>query len=74
METSNGRVNVFSGIAHTLYLPPNSEFKLVANSEFLDIAYGWCKAKEEFPAKFVTPDKTQVVIFGETMPPGNLMI
>mgnify|MGYP001157389682 FL=1 len=63
-ETTNGRVNVFSGIAHTLYLPPNSEFKLVANSELLDIAYGWCKAKEEFPAKFVTPDKTQVVIFG----------
>ena len=50
-ETKNGRKDVFSGIAHTLYLPPNSEFKLVANSEFLDIAYGWCKAREEFPAK-----------------------
>jgi 5-deoxy-glucuronate isomerase len=63
-ETKNGRKDVFSGIAHTLYLPPNSEFSLTSTSQVLDIAYGWCKSEEEFPAKFVTPEETQVVIFG----------
>jgi len=63
-ETKNGRKDVFSGIAHTLYLPPNSEFSLTSTSKVLDIAYGWCKSEDEFPAKFVTPEETQVVIFG----------
>ena len=27
-ETINGRKDVFSGIAHTLYLPPNTQFTL----------------------------------------------
>lgn len=63
-ETKNGRKDVFSGVAHTLYLPPHSTFKLTATSEVLDIAYGWCKSDEDFPAKFVTPEDTQVVIFG----------
>ena len=63
-ETKNGRKDVFSGVAHTLYLPPNSTFELTATSEVLDIAYGWCKLEEDFPAKFVTPEETQVVIFG----------
>ena len=60
----NGTQDVFSGVAHTLYLPPNSTFELTATSEVLDIAYGWCKSDEDFPAKFVTPEETQVVIFG----------
>lgn len=63
-ETKNGRKDVFSGVAHTLYLPPNSTFELTPTSEVLDIAYGWCKSDEDFPAKFVTPEETQVVIFG----------
>lgn len=63
-ETVNGRKDVFSGVAHTLYLPRNSKFELTATSEVLDIAYGWCKSDEDFPAKFVTPEETPVVIFG----------
>ncbi|MCK5440742.1 MAG: 5-deoxy-glucuronate isomerase [Maribacter sp.] len=63
-ETVNGRKDVFSGVAHTLYLPRNSKFKLTASSEVLDIAYGWCTSDEDFPAKFVTPEETPVVIFG----------
>ncbi|MCF7568797.1 5-deoxy-glucuronate isomerase [Sabulilitoribacter arenilitoris] len=63
-ETVNGRKDVFSGVAHTLYLPRNSQFSLEATSTTLDIAYGWCKSQEDFPAKFVTPEDTQVVIFG----------
>jgi 5-deoxy-glucuronate isomerase len=63
-ETINGRKDVFSGVAHTLYLPRNSQFKLTATSKNLDIAYGWCKSDEDFPARFVRPEETPVVIFG----------
>ena len=63
-ETINGRKDVFSGVAHTVYLPRNTQFTLTAKSESLDIAYGWCESDEDFPAKFVTPEETPVVIFG----------
>ncbi len=63
-ETKNGRKDVFSGVAHTLYLPRNSKFTLTSLSDSLDIGYGWCKVEEDFPAKFVTPEDTPVVIFG----------
>lgn len=63
-ETKNGRKDVFSGVAHTLYLSRNSKFTLTALSDTLDIGYGWCKVDEDFPPKFVTPEDTPVVIFG----------
>lgn len=63
-ETMNGRKDVFSGVAHTLYLPKGSDFTLTATSDILEIAYGWCIASEEYPAKFVTPEETPTVIFG----------
>ena len=63
-ETVNGRKDVFSGVAHTLYLPRHTEFMLTALSEKLDIGYGWCRAEQDFPAKFVTPEDTPTVIFG----------
>ena len=63
-ETINGRKDVFSGVAHTLYLSKNTRFTLVAQSDVLDIGYGWCQADEDFEPKFITPEKTPVVIFG----------
>lgn len=63
-ETVNGRVNVFSGIAHTLYLPRNTSFTIVATSEVLDIAAGWCVASGDFPAKFKTPAEVAIEIRG----------
>lgn len=63
-ETLNGRKDVFSGVAHTVYFPRKTSFKLKATSAILDIACGWCKSKDDFPAQFVTPEETQVVIFG----------
>ena len=59
----NGRKNVFSGVAHTLYLPRKTNL-LTSTSEILDIAYGWCKSDNDFDPKFITPDKTPIVIFG----------
>ncbi|MEE3035239.1 MAG: 5-deoxy-glucuronate isomerase [Bacteroidota bacterium] len=63
-ETKNGRKDVFSGVAHTLYLPRETTFTLTAKSEILDIAYGWCLADEKFEPKFVLPENTPTVIFG----------
>ncbi|MCF1713547.1 5-deoxy-glucuronate isomerase [Flavihumibacter sp. RY-1] len=62
--TTNGRKSVFSGIAHSLYLPRHTEFKLTATSELLDIAAGWVKAKADFPARFKTPEEAAIEIRG----------
>ena len=63
-ETKNGRKDVFSGLAHTLYLPQNTRFTLTAKSTILDIGYGWCKADKEFEPQFLKPEDIPVVIFG----------
>jgi len=63
-ETLNGRKDVFSGVAHTLYLPINTNFTLTALSEMLDIGYGWCQAENEYEPKLLLPENTPMVIFG----------
>ncbi|MEO8414304.1 MAG: 5-deoxy-glucuronate isomerase [Ginsengibacter sp.] len=62
--TTNGRKSVFEGIAHTLYLPRHSSFTIIAESELLDIAAGWCLAAEDFPARFKTPGEAAIEIRG----------
>lgn len=63
-KTGNGRKDVFSGIAHTLYLPRNTSFELQATSELLDIAYGWCETDRDFEPVFKTPDEVGIEIRG----------
>lgn len=63
-ETINGRKNVFSGIAHSLYLPRFTHFELKAESELLDIAYGWCETDKDFDPVFKTPDQVEIEIRG----------
>ena len=63
-KTFNGRKSVFHGIAHTLYLPRNTEFKLKAESEILDIACGYCIAEDDFPVKFKKPNEVNIEIRG----------
>ena len=63
-ESKNGRKDVFSGIAHSLYLPRHTEFELKAESEILDIAYGWCESDEDHPAYFKTPEEAAIEIRG----------
>ncbi len=63
-ETVNGRRDVFHGIAHTLYLPRRTGFRLTAESEVLDLAYGWCETNEDHPARFKTPDEVAIEIRG----------
>ena len=54
-ETSTGRKDVFNGLPHSLYLPPQTEFKITPAGGSLDMACGWCFADKKFPAKFITP-------------------
>lgn len=63
-KTRNGRKDVFSGIAHTVYLSRNTDFSLTAESEILDIACGWCKTDEDHPACFKTPEEVEIEIRG----------
>ncbi|MBI9064300.1 MAG: 5-deoxy-glucuronate isomerase [Marinilabiliaceae bacterium] len=63
-KTVNGRKDVFSGIAHTLYLSRHTSFELTAESEWLDIACGWCKTDQDHPACFKTPEEAAVEIRG----------
>lgn len=58
------RSNVFNGMPYTLYLPPETRFTVEAKSEHLDIAYGWCAAKEAHPARLVKPAEVQIEIRG----------
>ena len=63
-KTFNGRKSVFHGIAHTLYLPRNTDFELQAESEILDIACGYCITDEDHPAKFKKPNEVDIEIRG----------
>ncbi|TXJ28909.1 MAG: 5-deoxy-glucuronate isomerase [Chitinophagaceae bacterium] len=63
-KTENGRKNVFEGIAHSLYLPRHTSFKITAESEWLDIAAGWCIAHDDFPARFKRPEEAAIEVRG----------
>jgi len=63
-QTVNGRRSVFSGIAHSLYLPRNTQFELIAESDLLDIAYGWCETDKDFDPFLKTPAQVAVEIRG----------
>ena len=58
------RPNVFAGMPYTLFLPPETRFTVDAKSETLDIAYGWCTAKEVHPARLVKPVDVEIEIRG----------
>jgi 5-deoxy-glucuronate isomerase len=63
-KTVNGRSDVFSGIAHALYLPRHTSFTLRAESELVDIAYGWCETDQDHPACFKNPEEAAIEIRG----------
>jgi len=53
--TEKSRKDVFSGLPHAVYLSRNQEFTLIAESEILDIAYGWCATEKDHPVQFIDP-------------------
>ena len=56
VQTKNGRKDVFSGLPHALYLPPQTSFELIADSDVLDIACGWCATDQIHPIQFISPE------------------
>lgn len=56
VQTINGRKGVFDGLPHALYLPPQTSFELIADSDVLDIACGWCATDQVHPIQFITPE------------------
>jgi len=63
-KTVNGRKDVFSGMAHTLYLPRHTSFEISPESEILDLACGWCLTDQDHPARFKTPEESAIEIRG----------
>ncbi len=57
------RANVFDGVAYTLYLPIQVEYKLQAETD-CEIALCSCPAKRSFPAQLIKPDQVRVEIRG----------
>jgi len=53
------RENVFDGLAHTLYLPLDTEYVLTAETD-ADIAICSCPAEKRFPARLITPAQVRV--------------
>ncbi len=63
-EDIGRRSSVFQGLPYALYLPRHTEFSLVAQSDELDVAYGWCATEEDHASKLITPDQVTVEIRG----------
>lgn len=63
-ETRNGRKNVFSGIAHTLYLPRHTHFTLTAQSDNTDIAICWVATNEDHPPYLKRPEEAAIEFRG----------
>jgi 5-deoxy-glucuronate isomerase len=57
------RLNVFSGLPYTLYLPISTEFELTAETD-CDLAFCYCRAEEHYPGKLISPDEVTVEIRG----------
>lgn len=58
-----GRATVFDGLPFTLYLPIHTRFTVTADSA-CDLAFCYCKAEEQHPARLVTPDEVSIEIRG----------
>ena len=57
------RSDVFSGLPHTLYLPPQTDFTVTAETS-CEFAVAWVRADEEYAPVLVTPRDVTVEIRG----------
>lgn len=57
--TDGARRNVFDGLPHGVYLPPNTEFAITGKSKTVDIAYGHTKGDSARKGFFVTPEDVE---------------
>jgi len=57
------RAHVFNGLPYTLYLPIQTWFTVMAETD-CEIAFCFCRAEEAHPAHLVTPEEVEVEIRG----------
>lgn len=57
------RSNVFDGLPTALYLPIETEFTVVAETE-CEIAFCFSRAEERYPARLIMPDEVEVEVRG----------
>jgi 5-deoxy-glucuronate isomerase len=62
-ESIGGRADVFSGMPWALYLPVRTRFTVGAITN-CDLAFCYCRAEEEHPARLVRPSDVAVEIRG----------
>ena len=58
-----GRANVFAGLPHALYLPPQTEFTVTAATD-CEFAVAWVAADADHEPVLVTPDDAAIEIRG----------
>lgn len=58
------RPDVFHGMPHAFYLPPNTDFTILARTDPVDLAYGACACTAAHPARLVRPEEVAVEIRG----------
>jgi 5-deoxy-glucuronate isomerase len=62
-QALGSRADVFSGMPTALYLPIQTEFTLTAVSD-CELAFCYCRAEEQYPARLITPDQIEIEVRG----------
>jgi 5-deoxy-glucuronate isomerase len=62
-HTIKGRENVFKGLPHSVYLPPDTHYSVRAVGG-LELAIGSAPAEGKLPPRLITPDEVKVEIRG----------
>jgi 5-deoxy-glucuronate isomerase len=57
------RPNVFAGMPYAVYLPISTEYTVTAESD-CDVAFCYCNAEEEHPARLITPSDIEIEVRG----------
>lgn len=57
------RANVFAGMPTALYLPIQTEFTLIAETD-CEVAFCFSRAEEKFPARLIKPGEVEVEVRG----------
>ena len=70
VETSRGkwhrigdRDTVFDGLPFSVYVPPNTKFRITADTG-CDLAFCYSRAEEEHPARLIAPEDVEIEIRG----------
>ena len=63
-EAIGRRADVFSGLPHAVYLPPNTEFEIESLTDNFEFASCWAPTEVENPARLITPQDVELRMRG----------